>query len=81
MLNSIADTEDFILDNDVAVIGLFQEEDIAAHKKFLAVAESDLKLPYGVSFNVKVRRVLAQGGGTEEGGGGGEMFCMWALEG
>eukprot|EP00904_Undaria_pinnatifida_P002486 jgi/Undpi1/12238/HiC_scaffold_5.g01914.m1 len=53
VLNSIADTEDFILDNDVAVIGLFQEEDIAAHKKFLAVAESDLKLPYGVSFNVK----------------------------
>lgn len=49
---------DFVDNLKVCIVGLFAEEGGAAHNMFNAIADADVSLPYGVSFDHGVRHRL-----------------------
>ena len=54
-LENLEEFTDFLETGEVVVVGLFAEKKSKAFENFRALAEGDLSMPYGVSFDPEVR--------------------------
>lgn len=78
VLKDAGELEEFIDENEVSVVGFFEEGGCIAHKKFQEVADGDIKRPYGVVLDPHVRptvliEVSGVGEEVEVRGGGREV--------
>lgn len=54
MLAGEAAVDEFVRNNEIAIVGIMEQEGSSAHLKFKEAAEADFGRAYGVTFDDKV---------------------------